>query len=71
MAIAGGAVQSVKLWLDENGDLKVGSIQHRMASLCMGPDEAIPALKEGKAINLVLYAHNLLDVIKEFTHEAE
>jgi hypothetical protein len=65
MAIAGGACQSIALWLDESGALKRGAVMMRQASICVEPPyEAAEKLRSGARIYLRLRGDELLRLMR-------
>ncbi len=69
MAIAGSAMNSIRLWL-WNGSLREGQQCMRGATVVESDvDAAIKALSTGATVNLELHGDNLLRVRRAFRRE--
>lgn len=69
MAIAGGAVHSIEVWLNDDGQLCEGHVQHRSGSVCFSDvAEVILELRKESFVHVYmqLYGFNLVTLREAF-----
>ena len=69
MAVAGGAVHSIEVWLDDDGQLREGHIQHRLEDICFSDvEEVIEGLRHESYVHFYmhLYGFNLATLREAF-----